>query len=73
MSIKQRLRTLERNYNIRLSNHEWVTLELEERPSPEQQAEMDKADEEGRTYMCFVEKGDTVYTNLVKGMPKPWA
>lgn len=70
MSIKQRIRALEIQHTLAMGKEPWLTFEFEEEPTPQQRLEMDEADRQGRTYICFIAKGQTVYLSLL-GNP-PW-
>lgn len=71
MSIKQRIRALEKQYNMEKGKEPWLIFEIDGKPTPEQQQAMDEADQQGKKYMCFVMPFDTVYLNFL-GHPKPW-
>lgn len=71
MSIKQRIRALELQYKIDMGNEPWLTFDIDGKPSPEQQKAMDEADLQGRTYICFITQGDTVYLSFQEELP-PW-
>lgn len=71
MSIKQRIRALELQYKINMGKEPWLTFEIDGKPTPEQQKAMDEADRQGRTYICYVMQGDTVYLSCLEE-PPPW-
>lgn len=71
MSIKQRVRALERQYKISMGKEPWLTFEIDGKPTPEQQRAMDEADQQGKKYICFVMPFDTIYLNFLEH-PKPW-
>lgn len=66
-TIEQRLFALERAINTA----PWLVLDVTDRPTPEQQAEIDKAIKTGRMMIVFVERGDTVWIAGC-GKPAPW-
>ena len=71
MNIKQRLKALELQYKVSIGNEPWLVFEIDGKPTPAQQESMDEADRQGRTYICFIMDGDTVYHSLQKESP-PW-
>lgn len=71
MSIKQRIKALERQYQINMGREPWLTFEINGKPSPEQQQAMDEAERAGRAYICFIMPYDTIYISSLEH-PKPW-
>ena len=66
-TIKQRISQLER-----ASNHEpMLVLDVSDRPTDEQQAEIDKATRTGRRLIVFYMPEDTAWI-LGCGKPAPW-
>ena len=68
MSIKQRLTALERKA---YPPHPWLILDINKRPTDEQQAEMDEAERTGRVAICFERSRDTAWI-VGCGEPAPW-
>jgi len=64
-SIKERLEALERAS----SALPWLVLEVIDRPTSDQQADIDKAIAQGRTLIVFVEEGNTMW---MPGRTPPW-
>jgi hypothetical protein len=71
MSIKQRIKALERQYKINMGQEPWLTFDIDGKPTPEQHQAMDEADRQGKTYICFITQGDTIYLSCLE-YPKAW-
>lgn len=71
MSIKQRIRALELQYKMAMSNVEALIIEFDSAPSEAQQQQIDEATKQGRPYFCLIAKGDTLYYSRAGGIP-PW-
>lgn len=65
-TIEQRLKTLEKQQ----SDAPMLVLFVGDRPTPEQQTEIDKAIKTGRMMLVFVARGDTAWI-AGAGVP-PW-
>lgn len=67
-TIEQRLKTLEQQQG----NAPMLVLFVGDRPTPEQQGEIDKAIQTGRMMIVFVARGDTAWI-ADADIPPPWA
>ncbi len=66
-TIEQRLSALEREINTA----PWLVLDVTDRPTPEQQGEIDRAIKTGRMCIVFYEPGQTAWL-AGSGKPAPW-
>ncbi|MDP2761267.1 MAG: hypothetical protein Q8O64_12875 [Sideroxyarcus sp.] len=66
-TIEQRLKALEQQQ----SDAPMLVLFVGDRPTPEQQAEIDKATKQGRMMIVFVAEGDRAWIAGC-GKPAPW-